>query len=119
MGMKNKSFLYRLGFALEGLKAAWLIERSFRTQVVIACLVLLAMIFLRPDYIWWALVLIVIALVLGAELFNTALENLSDHLHPEIHEKIKLVKDVAAAAVLVFSLMAALVGCLLVLSIVL
>ena len=42
--------------------------------------------------------------VLAAELFNTALEELTDHLHPGRHARIKIVKDVAAAAVLVASL---------------
>ena len=32
---------------------------------------------------------------------NTAVEHLADHLHPEIHPSIRIVKDCAAAAVLV------------------
>jgi diacylglycerol kinase (ATP) len=39
--------------------------------------------------------------VISAELFNTAIEHLADHLHPEIHPSIRIVKDCAAAAVLV------------------
>jgi undecaprenol kinase len=38
--------------------------------------------------------------VLGAELFNTAIEHLADHLHPDLHPEIRIVKDCAAAAVL-------------------
>lgn len=45
-----------------------------------------------------------IALVWSAELINTALEHLVDHLHPERHSAIKRVKDCAAGAVLVLSL---------------
>jgi len=48
--------------------------------------------------------------VLAAELFNTALEHLADHLHPEVDPRIGLVKDCAAAAVLVAAIAAAAVG---------
>jgi undecaprenol kinase len=37
-------------------------------------------------------------------MFNTAIEHLADHLHPEIHPHIRTVKDCAAAAVLIASL---------------
>jgi diacylglycerol kinase (ATP) len=60
----------------------------------------------RPPAIWWALLLMNCGLVLAAELINTALEQALDHLHPEIHPAIKVAKDCAAGAVLVFSLSA-------------
>jgi hypothetical protein len=44
-----------------------------------------------------------IALVLAAELANTALEHLLDGLHPEQAEFVRIAKDCSAAAVLVFS----------------
>lgn len=47
--------------------------------------------------------MLAIAGVLTAELFNTALEVLADRLHPEIHEMIGKAKDCAAGAVLVMS----------------
>jgi diacylglycerol kinase len=43
-------------------------------------------------------------------MFNTAIEALADHLHPEIHPSIRIVKDCAAGAVLVASLGALGVG---------
>jgi undecaprenol kinase len=43
---------------------------------------------------------------LAAELLNTALERVIDHLHPESHPSIKIAKDCAAGAVLVLSLAA-------------
>ena len=60
--------------------------------------------------LWWALVVLASAGVLAAELFNTAVEHLADHLHPEVHPSIRVVKDCAAAAVLVASLGAVGVG---------
>jgi len=39
--------------------------------------------------------------VLAAELFNTAVERLADHLHPDLHPEIRVVKDCAAGGVLI------------------
>lgn len=102
--MKNRPFGSRLGFAWAGLRAAWRQEKSFRTQGWFALAALLLLLLLRPAPLWWALIGVMVALVLAAELVNTALEHLADHLHPEQHPKIKLVKDCAAAAVLLLSL---------------
>ncbi len=104
--MKNQVFKQRLGFALAGLQSAWKNERSFRTQIFYAVVALSSLLILQPEPMWWALIGIIVFLVLAAELFNTALEHLADHLHPEIHPRIKLVKDCAAAAVLLLSIAA-------------
>lgn len=101
--MKNRNFLKRLTHALQGLQAAWVSERSFRTQVVMTTLVLLSLVVLRPTALWAALIVLVIGATLGAELLNTALEYVIDLLHPEIHPQIGKAKDCAAAAVLVLS----------------
>lgn len=45
-----------------------------------------------------------------AELFNSALETLTDHLHPEHHHEIGAAKDIAAGAVLVAALAAVFVA---------
>ncbi|MGH8228470.1 MAG: diacylglycerol kinase [Steroidobacteraceae bacterium] len=100
---KNQSFLTRLRFALAGLRHALSSEHSLRIQVTILALVVIALIVLHPGALWWGLVLLSSAGVIGAELFNTTLEHLADHLHPEVHPQIRVVKDCAAAAVLVMS----------------
>ena len=107
---KNQSFPRRLGFALAGLAHALGAERSLRTQAAVLVLVVAALIGLRPGALWWAAVMLASAGVLAAELFNTALEALVDHLHPQQHPRIRIVKDCAAAAVLIASLGAAAVG---------
>jgi len=100
---KNLSFFRRLAFALRGLQIAWMGESSFRTHVIIAFLVIVATAIARPAPVWWALLVLAIAAVISAELFNTAIEHLADHVQPQFHEAIKIVKDVAAAAVLITS----------------
>src|SRR2546426_266683 len=71
---KNQTFPRRLGFALAGLAVAWRSERSFRLQLFALATVLLVLLALRVELLWWALVTITSAAVIGAELFNTALE---------------------------------------------
>ena len=63
--------------------------------------VVTALTILRPAPVWWALVILVSCAVLAAELFNTAIEHLADKLHPELDPEIRVVKDCAAAGVLV------------------
>lgn len=101
--MKGKSFYNRLRFATEGWRVAFRNEASFRTQVFAACGAIAVTAWLHPPAIWLALVLVMVVLVLGAELFNTALEHLLDGLHPEQAEFVKIAKDCSAAAVLLFS----------------
>jgi diacylglycerol kinase len=107
--LKNQTFLARAGFALAGIRSAFQRESSFRVQVAAAALLVLASVVLRPAAIWMAILLLCVALVLGAELINTALEALADGLHPEDAEFVGLAKDCAAAAVLIFSLSAVVV----------
>jgi len=58
----------------------------------------------------WSVLILAIAGVWTAEALNTSLECLADACHPEQHPLIKRAKDVAAAAVLLFSLAAMLIG---------
>ena len=97
---KNQPFVTRLRFALAGLAAALRAERSLRFQVFALTVIVVLLVTLRLEPLWWAVVGLTAFAVLSAELFNTALEHLADHLHPEIHPQIRLVKDIAAAAVL-------------------
>jgi undecaprenol kinase len=108
--MKNRSFAARLGFALAGIRACWRTERSFRTHTACAIFTVAALLAIRPAPLWWAMVGLAITLVLAFELVNSAFERLIDHLHPDIHPEIKLVKDMAAGGVLVISLGALLVA---------
>lgn len=116
--MKNQGFNKRLGFALQGLRHAWRHEASFRTQIVIAPLVLGVLAWTRPHLLWWALVGVMLVLVLAAELFNTALEHLADVVSPQAHPAIKIAKDCAAGAVLMLSVGSLWVALLLLLSVI-
>ncbi len=98
-----RSFLY----AWEGLAYAWRVQRNFRLQAHLGLLALLMALWLGVDPVP---VLLLIALVLSLELLNTALEALADLASPVYHPLAKRAKDTAAAAVLLASLLALLVG---------
>ena len=98
---KNLSFAARFRFACAGLASALRSEASMRVHVVAFALLLAVLVAFRPEPLWWALAILASAAVVTTELVNTAIEHLADHLHPEIHPSIRIVKDCAAAAVLV------------------
>jgi undecaprenol kinase len=114
--MKNKPFQSRLSFAASGIVAAWKRERSFRTQVILGSGAVVVTAALRPGLIWGAVVALSIAIVLGLELFNSAVEGLIDHLHPETAPEIRIAKDMAAGGVLIATAGAIVVGLMMILA---
>jgi diacylglycerol kinase (ATP) len=93
----------------------WFVIRTQRNawiHAVVTILVVLLAFWLRLPTIDWAILFMTIALVWTAEFINTALEAVVDLASPQQHPLAKVGKDVGAAAVLVASLAAILVGLL-------
>ena len=105
-----RAFLQRLQYAIQGWKYFFAHETNGRIQAVIAVLVVLAGWWMQINTNEWLVILICIGLVLGLEMANTAVEKMADHLHPERHPQIKIVKDVAAGAVLFAAVISAIAG---------
>ena len=99
-----------IGYALWGCQTAFREEQNFRLQSFAVVLVTVAGFYFNISLLEWVAVVFSCGLVLMAELFNTALERLADVVKPEFDSKIKRVKDVAAAGVIVAALTAATVG---------
>lgn len=97
-------------FAFKGLLTLLKYEHNSRIHLLAALAVIAAGIVLKISLPEWCLIIIVIGLVFMAELLNTALEEMSDIIDPEWNEKIRKVKDYAAAAVLISSIVSAVVG---------
>jgi diacylglycerol kinase len=85
-------------------------QRSFVVHLLIAALVVALAINLRVSLGEWCLLLLCIASVLTAEMFNSALESMAKAITHESHPHLGDSLDIASAAVLVASLGAALVG---------
>jgi diacylglycerol kinase len=62
------------------------------------------------DRIEWLIISLNIAVVLGFEMLNTAVEKICNLVHPQHHPFVKIIKDVAAGAVLVAAIAAAVCG---------
>lgn len=100
---KNQPFHRRLRYSLAGIGHGLRTEHSLRTQALVLIAVLVVLAILHPAPLWWSIVIVASSSVLAAELFNTAIERLADHLHPEVHPEIRIVKDCAAGGVLICS----------------
>jgi len=85
-------------------------EHNARIHVLAAVLTLIFGWALRIEPWEWCLIIVLIGGVLSLEAMNTALEKLTDQVHPERSDEIAKLKDVAASAVLIFSSAALTVG---------
>lgn len=83
--------------AVNGLRDAASMDPSVAYKIVVAGFVVIGCVLYRQ----WIDILLVIsttAMMLAAELFNSAIEALCDVVQPAQDERIRVVKDVAAAA---------------------
>jgi diacylglycerol kinase len=100
------------GPALKGL--FWLFKNEGNAQfhLIATIVVVIAGFYFKVTLFEWILLCFAIGLVITAEALNTAIEKTIDLLHPQKHEKAGLVKDLAAASVLIASILAIIVGLL-------
>ncbi|WP_231459833.1 diacylglycerol kinase family protein [Pedobacter sp. Leaf132] len=113
--MNDKKFSIKdrvksFGYAFNGLALFFAKENNARIHAIGAIFAILLSVWLKISAIEWIAVLIVIALVFVAEIINTAIEKLADVVSTEINPKIKVVKDLAAGAVLVAAIVAIIIG---------
>ncbi len=96
--------------ALLGIAFLFKSQTNAQIELTIAGIVIIAGILLRISPAEWIIILLCIALVLSLEGINTAIEIFADKLHPEFDKEIGKAKDVAAGAVLIASIVSAIVG---------
>ena len=97
-------------YAFAGIFSAIKSERNLRFHIVIANLIAVFAYFYGISKAEWAVLVLMVFSVIGAELMNTAIEATVDVATKEITPMAKLAKDAAAGAVLVFAIAAVLVG---------
>ena len=96
--------------AWRGVQYTFRHEPNFRVQVYIAVCVCIGAGLLQVRTLEFIILILLILAVLVLELFNTAIEALSDVVKPRLHEQVGLVKDIAAGMVLIASLAAIVIG---------
>jgi len=101
-----------MGFALKGAIKLITTEHSVMVQFSIGVLLVVAGIYFNITMTEWLFQTLAIGLVLSIEGLNTAVEKIADFIHPNFHEKIGFIKDIAAGAVFFAAMTAIAIGLL-------
>lgn len=113
---KDNSFfsgrLKSIGFAVKGAYKLITTEHSVMVQSSLAVILIIAGFVLHISKEEWMMQILAFGLVLGIESLNTAVEKIADFIHPEFHDRIGFIKDIAAGAVMFAATAAIAVGLL-------
>ncbi|QAA80463.1 diacylglycerol kinase family protein [Aequorivita sp. H23M31] len=107
-GKRLKGFQY----AIKGAFLLLRYEASIQVQTAIAIIMTIAGFYFNISNIEWMIQILAIGLVISIEGLNTAAEEIADFVHPDFHNKIGFIKDVAAGAVFFAAVSAVIVGCI-------
>ena len=110
MKAKTKKLINSFKYAFTGIVTSFKTEQNMKIHVFIMILVIIAGIVLKVSALDWIILVIMFALVISAELFNTVIETVVDMITMEKNEKAKIAKDIAAGAVLVLAIGSVIVG---------
>lgn len=105
-----KKIVHKFQYAFAGLWHGIIHDVSILIQCTIALFVIVICFFLSLENWEWICILFLIAIVIALEFLNSALETVVDMVCPQYDKLAKRAKDYASAAVLVMSLLAAIVG---------
>jgi undecaprenol kinase/diacylglycerol kinase (ATP) len=105
-----KKFLNALSFAFEGIKQFFSRDRNGRIQVLMGTTAIILGFTTSISSFQWLLVLLCIGLVISLEMINSAIERYCDLVTTNFHPGIKIIKDIAAGAVLVASITSLIIG---------
>lgn len=100
-----------IGFAVKGALKLVKTEHSVMVQVAIAFLLVIIGFLFGITKTEWMFQTFAIGLVIAIEGMNTAAEKIADFIHPDFHEKIGFIKDIAAGAVFFAAITAITIGC--------
>ncbi len=110
---KAQSFKSKIENARHGINLALRAEKNLRVHSVVAILVVVAGLVLDVGATRLAVLLLTIAIVIIAEMFNSALEFALDALYKNRYSRlVKFAKDISAGAVLFVSFVSVIVGIL-------
>ena len=102
--------IQRFQFAFKGLFFLFKDQQNAWIHLFAAIGVVIVGFFLRLSTTEWLLVVFAIGFVFSAELFNSAIEEIVNLISPEYNKKAGMIKDLAAAAVLISAITAAIIG---------
>jgi len=109
---RSKNIFDSFQTAWKGIWTVLLHEPTFKYMLAAALLVVLAMIYFPTSRTEKAVLLVMIFSVLGLEMINSVMERFLDFLQPDYDPRVRIIKDLLAAFVLLVSLGAAVIGVL-------
>lgn len=111
---KDNSFITgrmkSMTYAYQGAKKLITTEHSVMVQFSLGILMTIAGFYFGITKAEWIFQTFAIGLVLSVEGLNTAVEKIADFIHPNYHERIGFIKDIAAGAVFFAAMTAIAVG---------
>ena len=110
--MKQQNIFSAFGNAFNGLFYFFRHERNGKIQLTVAIVAICFALYYHVSIMEWTAVLLCIGAVLSLEMLNSAVEKLCDLVQPSFHPVIKIVKDVAAGAVLFASIISVVIAAL-------
>ncbi len=105
-----KNLINSFKYAINGLREILIYQRNFRIMVLIALAAIIMVFYFPTNYLDKAVIFTVIFSVLILELINNVIEKIMDFLQPQYDKRIKIIKDLTAAIVLLASVGAVIVG---------
>lgn len=105
-----RSRIKSISHALAGLRQFVMREHNARIHLAATIAVIIVALLVGVTRTEAAILAIVIGLVWVAEIINTCIEHLANHITKERHPEIKVVKDLAAGAVLIAAITAVIVA---------
>ena len=102
--------LKSVNYALKGAIKLITTEHSVMVQFSLGIIMVIAGIFFQITATEWLFQTLAIGLVMSIEGLNTAIEKIADFIHPDYHERIGFIKDIAAGAVFFAAITAIIIG---------
>lgn len=104
------SFLRKFKVAFEGIFFLLKKDRNFQVHLILFILLLITSFLIGLSKFEWITIIICSAMVFAVEAVNSSIEKLADLITKEIRPEIKIIKDIAAGAVLISSIFALVVA---------
>ena len=99
-----------MGFAVKGAFKLITTEHSVMVQSSLAIVMIIAGFWFDISRTDWMFQIFAFGVVLSIEGLNTAVEKIADFVHPDFHERIGFIKDIAAGSVFFAALTAIAIG---------
>ena len=108
--IETKRLVNSFKYAGTGILTAFKEEKNMKIHFLTMFIVIILGFIFKIELVEWGICIVLFGGVIGAEMFNTAIETVVDMVTPYKNEKAKIAKDVAAGGVLVWAIISAIIG---------